>query len=127
MQPTYPPNLLRVFGISNCDTVKKAINWLKEEGLKYEFHDFKKQGVPLELLDLWLDVLGYAKILNTKGTTWRKLDTSLRESITNTSSAKALILNYPSILKRPIILWPDQNWSVGFDTDEWKMISKRSD
>ncbi|HEX5806472.1 MAG TPA: ArsC/Spx/MgsR family protein, partial [Macromonas sp.] len=66
--------MIKVYGIPNCDTVKKARTWLSERGLEHEFHDFKKQGVPEQRVDAWLASAGWEKLVNRKGTTWRKLD-----------------------------------------------------
>ena len=67
-------NITTLYGIPNCDTVKKARVWLTEHGTDYRFHDFKKQGVPAELMPQWLAAVGWQTLVNRKGTTWRKLD-----------------------------------------------------
>ena len=108
-----PP--LTVYGIPNCDTVKKARNWLTEHGLAYRFHDFKKQGVPAELLPGWIVSPGWELLLNRKGTTWRKLDEATRLAVVDAASATALMLAQPSVIKRPVVVWPNGPISVGFD------------
>jgi len=108
-------SLITVFGIPNCDTVKKARTWLTEHGLAYRFHDFKKQGVPTEQLAGWMAVAGWEQLLNRKGTTWRKLDDAARLAVVDAPSATALMLAQPSVIKRPVVVWPNGQLSVGFD------------
>jgi len=109
-----------VYGIPNCDTVKKARQWLTAQGLAHGFHDFKKQGVPPERLARWLDALGWEKIVNRQGTTWRKLDTAIQAGVQDADSASALVQEQPSLIKRPLVEWPDGSISVGFKTDDWE-------
>jgi arsenate reductase-like glutaredoxin family protein len=80
-----------------------------------DFHDFTKAGVPLCGLDRWLAAAGWETLLNRKGTTWRKLDDAQREAVQDAASARALMLDQPSIIKRPVVQWPDGRISVGFD------------
>ena len=108
-------SLITVFGIPNCDTVKKARTWLTEHDLAYRFHDFKKQGVPTEQLAGWMAVAGWEQLLNRKGTTWRKLDDAARLAVVDAPSATALMLAQPSVIKRPVVVWPNGQLSVGFD------------
>ena len=86
--------MVTLYGIPNCDTVKKARAWLTEHGVDYQFHDFKKQGVPPERLNAWLAAAGWETVLNRKGTTWRKLDAATQSTAVDAeSAAKLLILN----------------------------------
>jgi len=94
---------LKVYGIPNCNTVKKAIDWLKQNHLEYEFHDFKKLGVSEAKLKSWVKEIGWQPIVNKKGTTWRLLDKSVQETITNEKAAIALMLEKNSVIKRPVI------------------------
>ena len=110
---------LTVYGIPNCDSVKKARAWLTEQGLNYTFHDFKKQGVPELELDQWLKTCGWEVVLNRKGTTWRKLDEATQAGVTNAATAKALMLAQSSVIKRPLIAWPSGKTTVGFVPDQW--------
>lgn len=103
-----------VFGIPNCDTVKKARVWLQNQGLAYQFHDFKKDGVPPEALTRWMQAVGWEVLLNRKGTTWRKLDAALQNSVINAASAAALMQAQASVIKRPVVQWPDGRITVGF-------------
>jgi Spx/MgsR family transcriptional regulator len=115
--------MITVFGIPNCDTVKKARTWLTEHGIEHQFHDFKKQGVPEDALDRWLVVLGWERLVNRKGTTWRKLDETTREQVADTVSARALMLELPSVIKRPVVQWDGAgpaSLTVGFDLAEWQ-------
>ena len=107
--------LITVYGIPNCDSVKNARNWITEHGLTYQFHDFKKQGVPIEQLPGWMAAAGWELLLNRKGTTWRKLDETSRVAVVDAPSAMALMLAQPSVIKRPVVVWPNGQVSVGFD------------
>jgi Spx/MgsR family transcriptional regulator len=109
----------RVFGISNCDTVKRARQWLDGAGQPHEFHDFKKAGVPVQRLDLWLAACGWEPLLNRRGTTWRGLDEDTQRSVVDAASARGLMLAQPSVIKRPVVEWPDGSVTVGFDASAW--------
>ena len=108
-----------VYGIPNCDTVKKARTWLTDHGLNATFHDFKKQGVPAAEVDVWLAAVGWETLLNRKGITWRKLDPALQASVTDSDSAKQVMLAHASTIKRPVIAWPSGQITVGFTPDQW--------
>jgi Spx/MgsR family transcriptional regulator len=113
-----PSMTITLYGIPNCDTVKKARAWLTEHGLVHAFHDFKKAGVPPDLLQQWVDALGWEVLLNRKGTTWRQLDEATRLGTTDAASAMRLMLQHPSVIKRPVVAWPDGP-TVGFDPVAW--------
>jgi len=108
-----------VYGISNCDSVKKARVWLTEQGLEYEFHDFKKQGVPQTPLAQWLHACGWEVVLNRNGTTWRKLDAATQAAVQDAASAQALMLQQASVIKRPVIAWPSGAITVGYVPAQW--------
>jgi Spx/MgsR family transcriptional regulator len=110
---------LIVYGIPNCDSVKKARTWLSDQGLNATFHDFKKQGVPGAALDTWVAACGWETVLNRKGTTWRKLDAAVQASVTDAASAKAVMLEHASTIKRPVIAWPSGQITVGFTPEQW--------
>ena len=110
-------NTPTVYGIPNCDSVKKARTWMDAHGVAYTFHDFKKQGVPPEALDHWLASAGWETLLNRKGTTWRGLPEAVKERI-DAKSARALMLENPSIIKRPVTV-SGKTVSVGFDEDDF--------
>ena len=108
-----------VYGIPNCDTVKKARTWLTEHGVDFTFHDFKKQGVPTDLLPRWLAAVGWELLVNRKGTTWRKLDDTTRNAVVDDASASVLMLAQPSVIKRPVVVWADGGVSVGFSPESF--------
>jgi Spx/MgsR family transcriptional regulator len=108
-----------LYGIPNCDTVKKARTWLAEHGVEHVFHDFKKQGVPDAALDRWLAAAGHEKLVNRKGTTWRGLDEATRTAVVDNASARALLLQHASVIKRPVVEWADGSVTVGFDAADW--------
>ena len=110
--------MITVYGIANCDTVKKARAWLTEHGVDYAFHDYKKQGVPAHLLGGWMAELGWEKLVNRQGTTWRKLDAATQAAVVDATSAKALMLANPSVIKRPVIDWGSAR-TVGFVPAQW--------
>ena len=115
--------MIVVYGITNCDTVKKARAWLAEQGIAYQFHDFRKQGVPGERLDEWVARCGWEPLLNRKGTTWRNLDTNQQGSVHDARSAKALMQANPSVIKRPVVDWGGAI-TVGFDRSAWELLAR---
>jgi len=108
---------MKLYGIKNCDTVKKARKWLDEKGITYEFHDFKKDGLTSEKLSQWEQAAGWETLLNTRGTTWRKLPEEVRDNI-NHQSAHQIMLENTSIIKRPVVERGGEV-SVGFNADLW--------
>ena len=110
--------MIILYGIPNCDTVKKARAWLSSQGLAHNFHDFKKAGVPPERLAAWEAAVGWQKLLNRLGTTWRKLDAAAQSGVTDAASAQALMRDQPSVIKRPVVEWGDRI-TVGFDATAW--------
>lgn len=114
-----------VYGIANCDTVKKACAWLTERGASYEFHDFKKQGVPEAQLDNWLRHVGWEKLVNRKGTTWRALDAATQAGVVNAASAVAVMMHDSSLIKRPVVEWVGGQVTIGFDAEAWEELAKR--
>jgi arsenate reductase len=110
--------MIILYGIPNCDTVKKARAWLTGRGVDHQFHDFKKQGVPPEKLASWTQAAGWEKLLNRQGTTWRKLDPATQVAVQDAATAQALMLANPSIIKRPVVEW-GQDVTVGFDAAAW--------
>ena len=106
--------MITLYGIPNCDTVKKARTWLTDHGANYSFHDFKKQGVPTDLLPGWIAVVGLDTLINRKGPTWRKLDATTQASVVDAASATAVVLANSSVIKRPLVVWADGTVTVGF-------------
>lgn len=111
--------MITLYGIPNCDTVKKARAWLADQGVEHQFHDIKKQGVPEAALDQWLSAVGWDVLVNRKGTTWRKLDEAARNAVVDVASARILMLAQPSVIKRPVVAWPG-GITVGFDAVAWQ-------
>lgn len=109
-----------LYGIPNCDTVKKARAWLAEHGQPPRFHDFKKQGVPADRLTAWVAAVGWEKLLNRQGTTWRQLDPAAQAAVVDAASAQALLQAQPSAIKRPVVEWPNGDISVGFSAEDWR-------
>jgi len=92
----------RLYGIANCDTIRKARRWLDEHGIDYEFHDYRKQGLDSALLATLENELGWQAMLNRKGRSWRQLPESVREAV-DRDSALRLMLDNPALIKRPIL------------------------
>lgn len=114
---------ITLYGITNCDTVKKARAWLTAEGINYQFHDFKKQGVPAPHVDHWIQAVGWEKLVNCQGNTWRKLDAATQAGVTGAASARALVLEHASVIKRPVVEWDADTTTVGFDPAKWKALA----
>jgi Spx/MgsR family transcriptional regulator len=104
----------QIFGIKHCDTMKKAFAWCEERGIAYTFHDYKKEGVPREQLVGWCRAVGWQTLVNTKGPTFRKL-TPEQQDIQTQSKAVALMVEFPSLIKRPVVLTDAGQLLVGFD------------
>ena len=112
--------MIKIYGIPNCDAMKKARRWLQANGVEYDFHDYKKLGVPEKKLKTWVKQAGWETILNKRGTTWRKLDDELKHNIDNASAIK-IMLDNPSIIKRPV-LESNQLLLIGFKEDEYRQL-----
>jgi Spx/MgsR family transcriptional regulator len=124
MQQPYT-NPLTLYGIANCDTVKKARAWLTAQGRDPVFHDFKKLGVPEAQLDHWLATAGWEQLLNRKGTSWRRLDAETQARVQDAPTARALMLEQASVIKRPVVQWGSQatgTVTVGFDAARWQSL-----
>ncbi len=109
--------MLTIYGIKNCDTMKKAFAWLDAQGITYAFHDYKKSGISRQKLQEWETAVGWETLLNRKGTTWRKLDAAIQTSITQTSALQ-LMQEQTSLIKRPVL---EHNAALltGFDPAVW--------
>jgi arsenate reductase (glutaredoxin) len=94
--------MITVYGIKNCDTVKKARKWLDGHGVAYRFHDFRTDGLEADRLNDWIRAVGRETLLNRRGTTWRRLPEDVREGIDETRAA-ALMLEHPTLIKRPVV------------------------
>ena len=114
-----------LYGIANCDSVKKARAFLAENKVAYTFHDYKKQGVPEAGLRIWVSAKGWETVLNRKGTTWRGLDEATKATVTNAETAMAVMLANPSTIKRPVIV-SGATIIVGVDFDAVEAMAKLS-
>ena len=112
--------MIKMYGIPNCDTIKKARKWLDANGLDYEFHDYRKAGVPETELKKWVKKAGWEVLLNRRGTTWRKLDDKTKDSINEVSAIK-LMIEQPSMIKRPVLV-AGKTLLVGFDEASYKQL-----
>ena len=112
--------MIKIYGIPNCDTMKKARRWLEASGIEYDFHDYKKLGVPEKNLKNWVQQTGWEAVLNKRGTTWRKLDDDIKSNI-DEAAAIQVMLDNPSIIKRPV-LESDKLLLIGFKQDEYKQL-----
>ena len=108
---------IQLFGIPNCDTVKKARTWLEGKGIDYAFHDYKKEGADADRLADWCDAAGWEALLNTRGTTFRRLSDADKADI-DRDKAIALMVAQPSMIKRPVVEH-SRGVLVGFAPDEW--------
>lgn len=115
---------ITLYGIPNCDTVKKARNWLEARGIAYSFHDFKKAGLSQALVAGWLRDVAWDVLVNRKGTTWRGLDEARKASIVDAASATALMLEAPSIVKRPVLVMNGRT-HVGFADASYQQIFEK--
>ena len=109
-----------IYGISNCDTVKKAKNWLDKHNIDYQFHDFRKQGLDKKIIDGWLKTVAWDKILNKRSTSWRNLDPSIQQTI-NESNVVDLLIDNPTLIKRPVMDVND-TITIGFNSDTYEGI-----
>jgi arsenate reductase (glutaredoxin) len=109
-----------LYGIPNCDTVKKARAFLAERGVDCAFHDYKKQGVPDELT-AWVERVGWERLLNRKGNAWRKLSPDVQAEVQDAPSAIAVMRAQPSVIKRPVVAHGSE-LLVGFDADSWARL-----
>ncbi|MGL5813662.1 MAG: ArsC family reductase [Aeromonas sp.] len=112
-----------LYGIKNCDTIKKARKWLDEAGVEYRFHDHRADGLAPAELDLWLERLGWEALLNTRGTTFRALPDEDKQGLDN-AKARALLLAQPATIKRPL-LDKDGELHLGFKADHYQSLFSR--
>jgi arsenate reductase (glutaredoxin) len=115
-------NKLLVFGIPNCDTVKKTLDWLKINALAYDFHDYKKLGISESQLQKWLTQHTHDLLINRKGTTWRALNDDQKAAIITNEAAIALMIEKPSVIKRPVVMQNDKIVAIGFDANVFSQI-----
>lgn len=113
-----------LYGIPNCDTVKKARSWLEQHGVAYTFHDFKKAGIDRDMVSAWLAHVAWDALVNRKGTTWRALSDERKAAIADANSATELMLESPSVIKRPVLAY-NNSTHVGFSDETYQRIFKK--
>jgi len=111
---------ITIFGIRNCDKVKKTLKWFEAQDIAFDFYDYKKKGVDGEVLQLLLDQYGWSVVLNTRGTTWRKLSDDVKAGMDNENAARLAEEN-PSIIKRPVVK-KDHHFHVGYNEDGFRQL-----
>ena len=114
--------MIKIYGIKNCDTMKKAIKWLNDNGVEHELHDYKKAGIDQATLEQWISQVGWEVLVNKRGTTWRKLPDSDKDSI-NEAKATKLMQLHTSMIKRPVLNTGEQ-LLVGFKAEEYQRCLK---
>lgn len=113
---------MQLFGIPNCNTVKKARDWLEAHGIAYEFHDFKKQGVDSTLVNSWLQQMPWEKLVNRAGMTWRNLSEAEKAAVNDAGAALHLMLAKSSVIKRPVLAKDGKILSLGFSEATYKEL-----
>ena len=125
-EPGHNERHIRLYGIENCDQVRKAKAWLKDNQLSAEFHDFRKHGITEELVKHWLTHLPWDSLINRKGLTWRKLTVEQKALITDQTSAIAQMLSEPTLIKRPVLTFIDtagrEHVGVGFSAEIYQHL-----
>lgn len=111
-----------IYGIKNCDTMKKAFKWLDENDVDYSFHDYRKQGLDAELLESIEADAGWEVLMNKRGTTWRKLDEDTKANVTR-ESAMALMLEQPAMIKRPVLMKAGSTLT-GFKAEQYEQFTQ---
>jgi Spx/MgsR family transcriptional regulator len=113
---------MKLYGIPNCGTVKKARVWLDDHSVPYEFHDFRKQGVSEALLSAWLKQVGWQKLLKKTGPSWGKLPDAVKASVMDNDSALALMLEIPNVIKRPVLEHKGRVLATGFSESDYENL-----
>lgn len=113
-----------LYGISNCDTVRKARKWLEGESIAFDFHDFRKQGLNAEQVARWCAAAGLDRVLNKRGTTWRQLTDEVKAN-TDEQTLQALMVEQPTLIKRPVLELDDGRVEIGFKADDYAALFSR--
>lgn len=113
-----------MYGIKNCDTIKKARRYLDDNNISYQFHDYRTDGLDDALLSTLISQLGWEVLVNKRGTTWRKLSDEEKNAVVDTESAKKVLLAEPAMIKRPVLASADDRYLVGFSSDEYQKFTK---
>lgn len=117
------PHVITLYGIKNCDTVKKARNWLQLQSVDYQFVDMRSDGLGADQVQAWLDELGWEQLVNKRSTSWKSLDEASRQAMDDTAALSA-ILEQPTLIKRPL-LDTGQERFTGFSPDKYRKIFNR--
>jgi Spx/MgsR family transcriptional regulator len=117
-------NQMKLYGIPNCNTVKKARTWLDEHDIAYEFHDFKKQGIDQATINTWLSQKPWNKLVNRAGMTWRNLSDAEKAAVIDEISACRLMIEKNSVIKRPVLVKNDSIVALGFDAATYQTLIK---
>lgn len=112
--------MITIYGIKNCDTVKKARKWLDSHGIDYRYHDFREDGLDQEALAIWIAELGWQNLLNRRSSSWKSLDEKVRESMDDKAAHKA-VLSQPTLIKRPLLDTGHQRYA-GFSAASYAKI-----
>ena len=112
-----------MYGIKNCDTIKKARRWLDDKGIAFQFHDYRVDGIDDQLLDQFIQHLDWELLVNKRGTTWRKLSDEQKAAVQDAESAKAVLLSEPAMIKRPILMSPDGRYLLGFSDSDYQQFT----
>lgn len=114
---------ITMYGIKNCDTIKKAKRWLDDQQINYQFHDYRADGLTQAQLETFVDQLGYDALMNTRGTTWRKLsDAEKSQALANKNDAIKLMLEQPAIIKRPLLVAANNTILLGFSDASYQQF-----
>ena len=116
---------ITLYGIPNCDTVRKARAWLADNGIDYQFHDFRKAGVSADLLRAWLAEMPWDALVNRRGATWRGLPEARRDAVVDADSASAVMLESASVIKRPVLAAFD-GVHIGFSAEQYAQLFGRT-
>ncbi|MDP1932517.1 MAG: ArsC family reductase [Gammaproteobacteria bacterium] len=116
-------DMITLYGIANCDTIKKTRQWLTDQQIPYAFHDYKKQGIDAELAGQMLQALSLESLINKRGTTWRKLPTQMQANLSQ-ETALTLMLAQPSVIRRPVLSNRHQ-WMAGYDEEKFRTLRKQ--
>lgn len=110
--------MITIYGIKNCDTMKKTFDWMENQKVKYQFHNYKTEGLTILKINEWLTRVTISELINQKGTTFRNLTEIQKKKILTTKTAAEIILLNPSVIKRPLIEWKDKLF-IGFTPAIW--------
>lgn len=113
-----------LYGIKNCDTVKKARKWLEHQGVDYQFHDFRQDGIDASLIKSWLKTLDWETLVNKRSTTWKQLDETTRNSLSDKTVVEILVQN-PTLIKRPVTVIDKDHVAVGFSEGNFSQLFNR--